>query len=266
MNVGEWIQNNGRLLAVILLGTVLVVEGTNANYPSLPEWTGLAVTAAVVVALAGWIAAGKIYAMLPEERGVFLVAFDGDPGGGKLWELSEDEFAELEVHNGQLYEWSEALHRTYEVRSYDRPSNTAVANFRETAPGSELVSHHTATQAMNQIAELREEFELQAEKAKHIRNRLPSIVRRLDRQRAKDQARSLEPHLAPSTDKSASITDILEESLPENLQPDYLQGDEAAQRATDDSGDGWASFDLLQDTEPLEAVGAGGTNNAVADD
>lgn len=264
MTLTSWLKSHGRLVAVVVVGTILIVEGTNANYPTLPEWTGLAVLGLVVVSLAGWIAGGKIYAMLPEERGVFLVAFDGTPGGGKVWELTEDEFADLEVHNGELYEWKESLHRTYEVRTYDRPSNSAVANFRETATGSELVSHHTPTQAMKQIAELREEFELEAEKAKHIRNRLPSFVRKLDRQRAKDQARSLEPHLAPSAGNESSITDMLEESLPENLQPDYMQGEESAQRAADDSAEGFASFDLLDDTEPLEPVG--GDNAAVADD
>jgi len=266
MNIGEWIQRNGRLLGIVILLTVAVVEGTDAQYPTLPEWTGLAVLSAVVVGIAGWIAAGRIYDMLPDEHGVFIVAFDGDPGGGEIHELSEDEFAAMEVHNGQLYEWPNALHRTYEVRSYDKQSNTAVANYRETAPGSELVSHHTASQAMDQIAELRTEFEAEAERAKHIRRRLPSIVRRLDRQRAKDQARSLEPHLAPSTGDHAGITDVLEESMPEHLLPDYMQGDEAAQRAADDDGDGWATFDLLDDTEPLEPTGAGGANGAVADD
>ena len=266
MNVAGWIQRNGRLLAVVLLGTVLVVEGTEANYPSLPDWTGLAVTAGIAVALAGWIAAGKIYAMLPEERGIFLVAFDADHDqGGKVWELSEDQFADMEVHNGRLLEWPGSIQRVYEVREYRPDDNVAVANWRETVSGSELAGHSTAAQAMDQIAELRESFETEAERAKFLRRRLPSIIRKLDRQRAKDQARSLEPHIAPSTESTGSITDVLDESLPNELLPDHMQGDEAAQRATDDDGDGWESFDLLDDNEPLEPVG-GSNNNAVADD
>jgi hypothetical protein len=75
----------------------------------------------------------------------------------------------------------------------------------------------------------------------------------------------LEPHLAPSTDSTAGVTDVLDESLPDELLPGYMQGEEAAERGAgdEDEGDGWASFDLLDDTEPLESTGA---NNAEADD
>lgn len=264
MSLLDWTQRNGKLLATIALLTILVVEGTDANYPELPEWTGLAVLAAVAVALAGWMAAGRIYDMLPDEHGIFLVCFDADDdAGGEIWELSEDQFNDMEVHNGRLLSWSTSAKQVYEVRSYDPDRNAAVANWRETASGSELAGHHKASQAMRQISELRESFEIDAERAKYIKRRLPSIVRKLDRERAKDQARSLEPHLAPSTDDTASITDVLDSSLPAELLPDHMQGDEASQRAVDDDGDGWATFDLLDDTEPLEPVGS---NQAIADD
>jgi len=119
---------------------------------------------------------------------------------------------------------------------------------------------------MDQVGELRDEFEKEAERAQFIRRRLPSIIRKLDRERAKDQARSLEPHLAPSTDSTAGVTDVLDESLPDELLTGYMTGEEAAERGAGDEGDGWASFDLLDDTEPLEPTGATGANNAVEED
>ena len=271
MTLTDWVKRNGRLLTIIGIGSILIVEGTEAQYPVLPEWTGLAVLAGISVALAGWISAGRIYDMLPEEHGMFLVCFDADDdAGGAVWELSEDQFSEMEVHNGRLLEWSTSALRVYEVRSYDPSRNAAVANWRETASGSELAGHHTVSQAMDQVGELRDEFEKEAERAQFIRRRLPSIIRKLDRERAKDQARSLEPHLAPSTDSTAGVTDVLEESLPDELLPGYMEGEEAAERGAEaaergagDEGDGWASFDLLDDTESLEPTGA---NNAEEDE
>ena len=59
---------------------------------------------------------------------------------------------------------------------------------------------------------------------------------------------------------------MLDESLPDELLPGYMQGEEAAERGAGDEGDGWAGFDLLDDTEPLEPTGATGANNAVEDD
>ena len=66
------------------------------------------------------------------------------------------------------------------------------------------------------------------------------------------------------------MTDVLDESLPDELLPGYMQGEEAAERGAEaaergagDEGDGWASFDLLDDTESLEPTGA---NNAVEDE
>ena len=112
MTLTDWVKRNGRLLSIIGIGSILIVEGTEAQYPVLPEWTGLAVLAGVSVALAGWISAGRIYDMLPEEHGMFLVCFDADDdAGGAVWELSEDQFSDMEVHNGRLLEWSTSARR-----------------------------------------------------------------------------------------------------------------------------------------------------------
>ena len=56
---------------------------------------------------------------------------------------------------------------------------------------------------------------------------------------------------------------MLDESLPDELLPGYMQGEEAAERGAGDEGDGWASFDLLDDTESLDPTGA---NNAEEDE
>ncbi len=249
-------------LGLVGFGGWWAASAAGVELPVLPEWTELAAAGAVAVILIGYWAGGKIYDMLPEQHGIFLICFDSDDdAGGEVWELSDDQFDSMEVHNGRLLQW-ESAKRVYECRSYNRDRNKAVGNWRETAAGSELAAEHKPTQVMRKIRILRDEFETEAERAKALRNRFPAIIRRLDRERAKDQARSLEPHLTPSADRSAGVSQIIEESLPDHLQPDGMSGDEAADRAADD-GDGWQSFELLDDVEPLEDTGP---NQAVADD
>jgi len=58
--------------------------------------------------------------------------------------------------------------------------NVAVANWRESVAGSELAGEVQVVDAMDQIAELRDEFEPEARKSRHLQRRIRSIVRKLD--------------------------------------------------------------------------------------
>jgi len=70
----------------------------------------------------------------------------------------------MDVHAGTLFEWPVAA-RVYECREYRPEDNVAVANWRESVAGSELAGEVHVVDAMDQIAELRDEFEPEARKA-----------------------------------------------------------------------------------------------------
>jgi len=84
----------------------------------------------------GYLGAGKLDEFLPDENGIFLIAFQAsDDTGGAIWEITEDQFDAMEVHPGTLFEWPTAK-RVYEVKEYRPEENVAVANWRESIAGS----------------------------------------------------------------------------------------------------------------------------------
>ncbi|MYL69137.1 hypothetical protein [Halorubrum distributum] len=222
-------------------------------YPWEIEGAGIAVTAAVAVAIGGYVAGGYVADLLPEEEGIYLVAFDAsDDTGGSIWELSEDQFADMDVHAGSLFEWPVAK-RVYEVREYRPEDNVAVANWRESVAGSELAGNVQVVDALEAIAELREEFEPDAQEARRLKRRLRSIARKLDKRRLKDQEAILDPTLTPSfEDEGATVSAVLDEELPDDLKPDTMKGDDVD---TERNGHGdTVGFELLDETEALEAT------------
>jgi len=249
------ISDNLKFLTLTGLAAFLWIDqggGEIPAIPDLPEWSNLVVIGLLLIGLAGYIVGGKIDDLLPEERGVFLICMESDDdSGGEVWELSEDQFAEMNVVEGTLMPWASSAQEVYEVRRYNKPNNTAVANWRESVAGSELARQSDVSDAMDAIAELRSTFEKEAQRGKFIRRRLGSILRVLDRRRAEDQAAALEGHIAPSIGDE-TIGDVIEDQLPEELQPDHLQGDEARDLADDngelDAGDEMMiEFDALDD-------------------
>lgn len=226
---------------------------------SMPDGSGVIAAGAIAAAFGGYIAAGKIADLLPEPEGIYLIAFEADDEqGGEVWELSEDQFADLEVQNGTLFQWPSSK-RIYEAREYDPDRNVAIGNWRESVAGSELAGNATVPDAFAAVEELRQEFEPESRKYRHLQRRIRSIVRKADRRRLRDQQALLDDTLTPEfANDDASISSVLRDELPDELLPDSMKGEaaeqierKAAERNGHDDGE-LVGFDLLEDGEALE--------------
>ncbi|RLM51930.1 hypothetical protein [Halorubrum sp. Atlit-28R] len=251
MNPVEATRERPILAGGIVLLFVAGAESGRYPYPWEIDGAGVVATAAVAIAIGGYVAGGYVVDLLPEEEGIYLVAFEAnDDTGGAVYELSEDQFADMEVHAGSLFEWPVAK-RVYECREYRPEDNVAVANWRESVAGSELAGNVQVVDALEAVAELREEFEPDAQEARRLKRRLRSIARTLDKRRLKDQEAILDPTLTPSfEDEGATVSAILDEELPDDLKPESMKGDDID---TERNGHGdTIGFELLDETEALE--------------
>lgn len=261
----EGLFDNMLLFLAAALAVAGIAQSTNADLMSsveLPISSELLITLALVVGAAGYITADKIEALLPEDRGVILVAFKADESAGEIFELSEDQWEDMEVHGGTLHSWDEARGEVYEVRSYDPDRNVAVANWRESKPGSAIAAEATVEDALAAIRELRYDLEPDAAEARELKRRIRGIVRVLDKQRAEAHDALLDKHIAPAVGDSKSVSEVLEEQLPDDLHPESMDSDldeKTARRSGGhpENGD-TVSFDLLDDSEAMQPVAADG--------
>jgi hypothetical protein len=194
---------------------------------SLPEWWELGAVAVVAGAMTALFASGALDGLFPDERGVFLQVVNARRTDKiETWELTEDKWSEIEVVGGQLNHLPENKHRAYECIAYDPERNVAVASWRESKPASEIVGHTSVADAIGEMEEIRSDLEPEARFSSILRRRLPSIVRKLDRQRAMDQNRALEPHMTPTLDDGKTVDEILTATLDEDALPPRLQNSE----------------------------------------
>lgn len=269
MNLSGIVRDNFKTIIVLGLGYWAAVTYGYVNVPEIepPTGWGLVATAGVVVAIGAYYYADKILALLPDDEGIFIVAFEASSeAGGQVWELTEDQFEAMRVVNGTLFQWDGTSRRVYEVRDYDPDRNVAVANWRESVAGSQFAGDATVADAMDFITEIREEFEPEAEKYRRLSRRLRSVARKLDRKRLEDQQAVLDPHLAPAFDGDAAATvgDVLRESVEADLLPESMTGEEderltaehgAENGATPSDGGEFVPFDVLDDAEAIEPEG-----------
>ncbi|MDZ5810059.1 hypothetical protein U4E84_01650 [Halorubrum sp. AD140] len=251
MNPVEAARDRPLLAGGLVLLFVGGAETGRYPYPWEIDGAGVVITAAIAIVVAGYIAGGYVADLLPDDEGIYLVAFDAsDDTGGAVYELSEDQFDAMDVHAGTLFEWPVAK-RVYECREYRPEENVAVANWRESVAGSELAGDVQVVDAFDAIAELRDEFEPEARKARHLKRRLRTIARTIDRRRLEDMESILDPTLTPTfEDDNATISSILENELPDDLKPETMKGDDI-DTETNGHGD-TINFELLDETEALE--------------
>jgi len=242
---------------ILAVGVVLLFIGGAERgmypYPWELEGAGVAVTAGVAIAIGGYVAGGYVADLLPDEEGIYLVAFESsDDTGGAIYELSEDQFAAMEVHAGTLFEWPVAK-RVYEVKEYRPEENVAVANWRESIAGSQLAGDALVADAMDQIAELRDEFEPEARKSRRLQRRIRSIVRKLDRRRLLDQQEIIDPTTTPAFDRDdATVSAVVREEIPDELLPDSMNTDDAIDETSNGHEKETIGFELLDDEpDPL---------------
>lgn len=240
----------------IVAGVVGAWFAARQGWVSLPdvavgESSELFIGAGLFALILGYLAAGRIESLLPDPPVVHLIVIDAaDTERIESWELSPDQFGEMDVVAGTLNELTEAKERAYECYHYDPEENVAVGTWRQSKPASEIVGHHEVGQALDEIGELRSHLEPMARRGRHIRRHLPSIVRELDLDRMDAQNAALEGHVAPSFG-GRQIEEVLAEQLPDDLQPDRVKrdGDEP------ETGEGdVVTFDVLEGDEALEPI------------
>lgn len=246
----ETINNHFSKIAFATLGYVGGAEYGLWQYPEIPEQWPLAAMAAAAAIGGGYVAAGKIFDLLPDEEGIFLVAFEcNDESGGAVYELSEDKFENMTVLDGTLFQW-DVGRRVYECRTYDPESNVATANWRESIAGSHLAGNQQVIDAMEQITELREEFEPAAERYRTLQRRLWTVARELDKRRAQDMESALAGDMTPTfDDDEATVTEVLRSELPEHLKPESMNAGEQTEMNGDTETVG---FEFLEDGEDLQ--------------
>jgi hypothetical protein len=194
--------------------------------------------------------------MWPEEHGVYIAVINAQRDDVvEVWELTEDQYTDLEIVDGPLNELENCKHRAYEAMAYNPETNVAVGTWRKSVPASQMVGHNDVEDALDLIHELREFLEPEAKRGRYIRQNLPGIVRALDRERARNQARAIEPQVAPSFG-GQSINDALDEALPEELQPSRMANAEETEEVAEETGEG-IGFEILDDEqldEPLQPM------------
>ena len=210
------------------VGLLLIGWSTGVIDPNaldVPIWWRLVVTGAFLVAVAGWVAAGKINDLLPEDHGTYLVELDDTRlGGGSMYELNDEQWQDLTVV-GDLHQWEQTKHPTYECRSYDPDLNRAVGNWRETKPASAILAEQTVEDALAAVAELREVFEPEAAKARHLKRQIRGIARTADRERAEAQQQLVDQHTTPNIGDSRTISEIIEDEIGDEYHPEAMSED-----------------------------------------
>jgi hypothetical protein len=233
----EIVRENQKNIGLLVAGYVGYVEVGGGSYPETPEWAGIAALAVVAAAFVGLLASGRIEDLFPETHGIYLQTVNSwDPDRMEVWELTEDEFAELEVVNGPLVPKPENLHESYEVFAYDEERNIAVGTWRKSKPASSVVGQLTVSGAYDEMRELRAFLESEARIGNALRQNLPGVVRELDAARLENQTRMMEPDLSPTFD-GPGIDDVLQETLPDHQLPDRLKAQTAIEYEQAEEGE-----------------------------
>jgi len=210
--VRTWLDNNRR--ATYLAGLVLLVLWWTGRLPSLPAWWPIVTVAAAGAGAAGYVAAGHIEDLFPEDSGYLLIAYQDE----EVHRLSPDTFGNMSV-KGTLYQWGQTRIPVYEAVTYRPEQNHALANWKESFPDSEVASETTPQDAIAHVENYREEFEPELAEARHLKRAIRSLVRKLDKERAEAQAEIVDESVAPPMDEDRSVTQLLREEIPDDMHP-----------------------------------------------
>lgn len=243
-NARAWAADNSRPLIFGAIAVVMLQWAGIINL-GIPSWWPLPVGIAAFAGVAGYFGADKVAEIIPDDDGVLLIALDEQHETGRgIYELSEEEYGNLSV-DGTLEPWDESHRRVYECVSYDESSNHAVANWRESAPSSEILSENTVEDALARLKELREDFEPEAAKAREMRRRIRGITRQLDRQRAQEMNTAIDEATVDSDMSDGTIAGVLDQSLPDDLHPHAGGGVDEDTNGHND-GESWKNEPMVE--------------------
>jgi len=214
--VTEGIFNNLRTLIVVAVAYVVLADQGYApplSAPNIPEWWPFPVVIACGAGAVAWVVGGKIAELVPEPDGHYVIAQEGgDEQGGAVWELNDAAWEQMGIVQGELYPWTGSPKDAHEVRIYNDDTNTSVANWRGTESAkvaSELLAQPTVKEAMENIRELRDEYERAAREGDYIKRNIGGMLRKLDKRRAKDYNAALQGVVAPSLHEGQIYEEII---------------------------------------------------------
>ena len=260
----------------------------SGSLPELPDWSSLAVMAALFGAAAAFVAADRILDLLPEdEPDVVLheVRADDESYAG-TWGLSEDYWEACAVH-GDLNELDGRAGTHYECYEFnpdpewwddDEQGGVVRANWRGQDPDSVIVGQYDGNDARKGIIRIKNELEDDAAAGRILIERYPSILRELDKERAVRFVQQVGDDVSGDIG-GREVDDVLRDALPDDLVPSVLveerdpvgETDLSAEEIT--TGDALAKLvdgDLLGDPSAGASEGptpdAAGSTGAVATD
>lgn len=261
--VTEGVFDNLRTLIVVVAAYLVLSSQGYAPpltaLPNIPAWWPFPVVIAGGAGAVAWVVGGMIADLMPQPDGHYVVAQEGgDEQGGEVWELNDAAWEEMNVTRGELYPWTGSPKDAHEVRIYNDATNTSVANWRGTESAkvaSELLAQPTVKEAMENIRELRDEYERAAREGDYIKRNVGGMLRKLDKRRAKDYNAALQGVVAPSLNEGKSYEEIIEDILPEEVQPDHLSADDDGEEPdpTEEYGTEM-DFQVLEDGEAIDPL------------
>lgn len=214
----RWLDEHSRLV-IGSTTLLLALQWGGVIEIGLPDWWPLAGAVIIAAGIAGYFGAEKIAELIPDEDGVLLIQLDEQHDHGRgIHEIAEDDWEDLTV-DGTLEPWDESPRRAYECVAYDPEENHAIANWRESAPSSELLGVETAEDALAQIESLRETLEPEAAKGKDLKRRLRAIAMRMDRERERASLELMDDIEIDGEADMPTVGEILADELPDDMHP-----------------------------------------------
>ncbi|MHB9288120.1 hypothetical protein ACKVMT_13905 [Halobacteriales archaeon Cl-PHB] len=130
----------GAAFLLVVGAVVAVVVKPTIPSGSVPRIVKVGAVGTIAAGALGYLPTAKVLDWLYDPPKRYLVCpgltEDVEPG---VWELTPQEYADLEVVGGQLYEWPSCEHPTYEVQDYYPDLNRAVGTWRGTATDSQMI-------------------------------------------------------------------------------------------------------------------------------
>ena len=188
--------------AVTAVVVVLLVVGVNLPTVEITRPYKVAGVAMLAAAVLGYAPASKALDWLydPPRRYIVSLGFSGDTPG--IWELTPAAWDDVEVTDGELYEWPGTKWPIYEAETFTGDTMTAVGTWRGSEPDRVLLRKE------KKVEELRKEIEAEADTAIDTEITISSRVRKAIK--AIGQA-IIDEHAQATTYEGERVADVLTE-------------------------------------------------------